>query len=551
MANAAQEIVGTEIGSGLQTTPMLDAAPPCFRVSWIRWDSGFRGSGLRIGDRIVAVNGVAITKPPTLPEVQRAVPKAVGQYAEYQTWAESGAHDGDKLVLRVRRRRYPGSGWEEFDIAGQIRAVRQWINAEQRRLLGPDGPDRSAYDGFPGAWGFWYDEKFVPHCTQMLDGVWTRGSFNSRYELTAHFEDKPRIDFLAEKYPGAFSAAARADWEAVRAALEGPTYALAAAALEFRRAEEERVQQITGLARQAWDGFLQAHAADTIAPFPGIDPVHGDRASVVGKYVVLPPIGNRDWITHAGRNFLAAGQDRMWYFADTEAPAAQRMFLAGERYRRIVSPQLGERYSLIGRILPEPRILVIGGRGTIGLQIELAAALVGDAMFVDLTRVTGPKADVSPFAGEETLQQATGALPTPEATPAQVLETLIVALKEGDQALWTSLFAHWYISYLGDGRPVLYPHSIRVRDNDWVESRRRILGDVCDVRVVWTGEPREVTTGREFDGAPRIEEVDAEVEHIGAFDGIHRPFLKVGLNRLWQLQRVNGGPWRISSVQGI
>ena len=77
MANAAQEIVGAELGSGLQTTPMLDANPPCLRVSWIRWDSGFRGSGLRIGDRIVAVNGVPVTKPSTLQETQRALPKSI------------------------------------------------------------------------------------------------------------------------------------------------------------------------------------------------------------------------------------------------------------------------------------------------------------------------------------------------------------------------------------------------------------------------------------------------------------------------------------------
>ena len=37
-----------EVKSGLQTAATLDSEPPGFRVTWIRWDSGFRGTGLRI-----------------------------------------------------------------------------------------------------------------------------------------------------------------------------------------------------------------------------------------------------------------------------------------------------------------------------------------------------------------------------------------------------------------------------------------------------------------------------------------------------------------------
>ena len=32
----------------LVTSPMLSEDPPCFRVSWIVWDSGFRGTGLAL-----------------------------------------------------------------------------------------------------------------------------------------------------------------------------------------------------------------------------------------------------------------------------------------------------------------------------------------------------------------------------------------------------------------------------------------------------------------------------------------------------------------------
>ena len=49
----------------------------------------------------------------------------------------------------------------------------------------------------------------------------------------------------------------------------------------------------------------------------------------------------------------------------------------------------------------------------------------------------------------------------------------------------------------------------------------------------------------------RIEQVRAELEHVGLFDGEYHAFNVVGVNRPWTLQRRDGGPWRISSHQGI
>jgi hypothetical protein len=53
-------------------------------------------------------------------------------------------------------------------------------------------------------------------------------------------------------------------------------------------------------------------------------------------------------------------------------------------------------------------------------------------------------------------------------------------------------------------------------------------------------------TGAEFVGAPRVERVTAELEFIGSFEGEYRSFSRVGLSRVWELQRVNGGPWRVA-----
>ena len=82
------------------------------------------------------------------------------------------------------------------------------------------------------------------------------------------------------------------------------------------------------------------------------------------------------------------------------------------------------------------------------------------------------------------------------------------------------------------------------------------FGRACDARVVWVDDVVALTSGQEFDGAPKIEEVEAEIEHIGVVDPKaatpeYRAFKDVTVNRLWRLQRINGGPWRIASAQNL
>ena len=48
-------------------------------------------------------------------------------------------------------------------------------------------------------------------------------------------------------------------------------------------------------------------------------------------------------------------------------------------------------------------------------------------------------------------------------------------------------------------------------------------------------------------GAPRIERVQVEVDHVGLFDAEYRGFADVTVHRMWTLQRLNGGPWRLAA----
>ncbi len=67
----------------------------------------------------------------------------------------------------------------------------------------------------------------------------------------------------------------------------------------------------------------------------------------------------------------------------------------------------------------------------------------------------------------------------------------------------------------------------------------------------WCADPHTIISGQEWDGLRPVDQVIVEVEHIGQFGDEFRAFSKTGLNRIWTLQRVDGGPWRITSEQGI
>ena len=316
-----------------------------------------------------------------------------------------------------------------------------------------------------------------------------------------------------------------------------------------RVAEQDRADRVREEAQTAWTAFRAGIAATAIEPFPAVHPIRGDLASVVGRHVLLPPLRNRDWVSEAGHTWFAAGSDYDgWYFADGDGDPAGLMLRALRRYRRKVAPNIDETYQLVGRIGPDPRLLVINDVSHFGLQIDLVAALIGDSLFVDLGRVVNGEAR---FAGEDAFDQPAGALPPDDASPTAVMQAAIDALKAGDQPLWSALFARFELYHVGADRPVIRSRSDRRTDDDWERSRRAILGQVFDVRVAWAGDPRTIVDGTAYPGAPRLEEVDVTLDHVGRFDGAYRLFANSTVRRRWALQRLDGGPWRIATYQSI
>jgi hypothetical protein len=526
---------------------MIDEKPAAFRVSWISWDSGFRGGGLRIGDQIIALNGKPVSRPKEERELQRTVQTFVGQYAESQFWTAAGARPGDAVQLTVRRRNKE-AGWITADISGPLKTESSHFNKDGQRTLAPDGPEEMASDTFGDSWNSWYESQ-VRNWSGVLDGAWSNDSFNNRVELAQHARQKERVDFLVEHYPGSFAQTVLADWQQVFECLKSSKFDIPPEALKFRVAEEERVQCATALGQKAWDDFLARNGPQTVPAFPAIHPVRDDPSQLAGKLIVLPPIRPSNWLSQAGKTFFAFGSSSDgWYFADAESPASQAMLLALERYRRLVTPNVDESYTIVARILPAVDLRVVSGVGYYGLQVEIAAALVGGAMFVDVTKRQDTHAA---FAGEEIFDMPMHALPPDNASPADVINAFFGALKTGNLKLWTALFAQWGIDYLPDGRPLLNPFAEDVNLQRWEDSQRNMRSKIYDLRVLWVDDVRPITLGTEFKAAPRIDEVEVVIDHVGLFDGEYRIFKDLTVERLWKLQRVDDGPWRISTMQNI
>jgi hypothetical protein len=538
----------SDLTTGLITAAVLDGTPPHFRVVWIAWDSPFRATGLQVGDRIVAVNHTAVTRSANPAEQARFTSKFVGQPEEYQAWSKAGFAVGAGITLTVRRRGGE-TGWNELEFLAPLGEKVGYRNSENRIVLGLEGPDTMAYDGFPQSWGSWYEDVLIPAMRRALDLEQHTGTFVTRFEWKQLLQHRERVAYAAEHYPGPWSRALQSDFQSAAAICEGKRIVLSPGALDFRRRGEELAAQVRTVAQAAWEKVRADIASEAIAPFPAVNPVRGDIRPVVGRYVVLPPLGNNQWVNEAGRGWFAAGSpEDGWYFIDAESEAAQALLRARQRYGRVVDPNLVAQFEFVAKINSDSRLVVVGDRAWFGLVAEPVAGLVGGSMFVDLRTRNGVQVA---FAGEDLLSAQDPQLPPPEATPAEVLRSLIDSIKSDDLKLWRALHADWSVEYNDQGRRVIYPHAAPPEDSLFEESRRSLAGRVVDVRVDWVDDPVIVANRGRFPGALHIEEVAALMEHYGDFEGEVRSFTDVTVRRNWRLQRIDGGPWRVASPQPI
>lgn len=105
-----------------------------------------------------------------------------------------------------------------------------------------------------------------------------------------------------------------------------------------------------------------------------------------------------------------------------------------------------------------------------------------------------------------------------------------------------------------DGPPVIdmsyeLPEGSFIRT--WDQSRRQILGDVYDARVIYEGPHETVIEEDEAAGIPRVEQAKVIVDHVGKFGNTYRSLSNINVHRKWILQRINDGPWKILELQSL
>ncbi len=491
---------------------------------------------MQIGDLITGVDGKKYEKI----KDANVSSLAIGQYLESTGWEKVGAKDGQEIALDVIR------GQERLQVRGKLRSEKIYLQDDNRRSLSPNGPLILSNDGFENSWSTWY-ENFVKKASYLLDSVWERwGTFNNKRELAEQEDHKPRIDYLVKNYPGQFADSVLADWNKVRQCLVGPKIEPSSVDLQYREIGEKRLEAAKDAAGKSYHALLTEVAGESVEPFPVKDVDR--RSEVVGKVVELPWITFRNFINDLGRSYAVMGSSRDgFYFVDIASAEMTAFFGAWFRFKASVNPNISERYRMIGRILDDPRMLTYQQQPVKGLMVRVLGVLAGDEeLFVDLRNVkTG--SDVAPFAGEDLLANTAGIQVPDDASPAQVIETMIKAIKYADEDSWKNLFASWRVFTKEDMIMVdsSFTQSSPALKRDWEYSRKLINNQVYDARVGRVSPVRVLSQGTPDGKIPRIEQVTVFIFHVGFFNGEYQAFSDLTVQRLWKLQRINGGPWRI------
>jgi len=506
-----------------------DAKPYGFEVNWIPWDSGFRGTDLQLGDVITAVDAKVFT-----PEARDF---DFGQYGEEQFWDKAGAKDETPTTLTVVR------GDKTLKITGKVRADRFYSDNDGKRTIGLDGPQEMARDGFDESWSFWREdiEKLL---ADAPDAVYHQNTRQYLEKLEGH---RARVDHLAKNFPKSlFAKAIKEDFDKAVDQIRGRKYDLTEDDIGYRKLSAARVEKAQALAVKTRDDFLKKAGAVSLDSLPEVDPLHGDRKSIAGKLVTIPRL--EEEISEAGHGwYVAKGSGVTIFLVDTNTPKFMAIFRAMERYKQRIAPDINDVFELVAKITDHPTMVATPTAVYTGMMADPIAALVDGKMFIDLS----PEGRDIPFAGESDFVKSPAVQLRPDMTPTEVFGQFINALKLGDQDLWQNFFASWSCEptgigdqwvYNAEGGPVPNAHNL-----DYVIARRVIMSNVYDVRVLTEGAPKTIY---EKDGT-KVEMVVLDVDPIGLFDGEYRSFRSVDVHRLWHMQRVNGGPWKIVSEQGL
>lgn len=530
-------------------------------VTWIPWDSGFRGSGLRVGDLIVGHADVRYT-PETAEQNSRVGDSGFSRWFDQQKFKP-----GDPFTLVVLR----DDG--EARITGRLGGYRTYRNTEGKRILGDGGPLEYEKDGFDYDWGAWY-RQFVDIARTILAG-WDYFTGTNTVQLASRMQPfAARVEFFEKKYPGALAKTLHDDFEAMRVMVAGELRQLSDADIAYRTLGDTRAAQATGAADAAFQAFMSEVDGSLLKEPPSSpNSFTEDTRPLIGKTVRLPEVGRQQMLFETRRSWYWSGSSGGGWLVDRHAEGIKRLYAATDEYIEKVDPTFRDyKATFVGVVRPEPALVSDANRNITvsGVRVEPLAALVvnasesGKRLFVDLR----PDRIDEPFAGAAALSAG---IRRPrladDAAPGDVLMTAFEALKMGDLETWLKCYATWMVrSWSEKGDSYLYVDrtwdvmSERTSVSAWDNARKRLIDDVYGVEVARVSTAKtvfDVTTQPENRGtagedAPRlVQEVRVLVNHIGKVGSEFRTFAGSMLHRRWDLQRLDDGPWRITSTFAI
>lgn len=531
--------------SGIKTREYLDEEPYGHAVEWIEWDSDFRNSALQHRDIIIGVNDKEYLKQNR--ESESA--KAIGNYLESTYWEEQAAREGQVINLKIFRE------GKLLSVSGIIQEQKIYTNSDNRQTLYPNGPTRISNDGFASPWSIWY-EKFQWHASRFLnDKRWERSIIDNRRMLIEHHEWKERIDYLLKKYPGRFADILLSDWEKVRGILEGIAYTdITDETLEYRKIGEQRALIVKEAAQKGYNTFIKSLAANIIPAFPAIDSIYGNVEEVAGKLIELPAITFDQFINDLGKSYAVIGSEKDgYYFIHLNSKEMDVFFKTLFHYKSQVTPDVTERFKFVAEILNEPAILSYHGRAVTGVMVKTVAGMAGDDNVFIKTDNPDKNGRVD-FEGQEALSIFSGYKLDDAATPQQVIEAMIYYIKLGDMTAWKKLFCNWKIYSEWEGPPYMdmtFWNTEESYQHTWEQSRRQILNDIYDVRVLYAGPIKTIVQQNKETGVPKVEQLRIIIDHIGKIDGKYKSLSNIYVHRNWTLQRLDNGPWKITNLQAL
>lgn len=532
-------------------------------VTWIPWDSGFRGSGLRVGDVVIGHGDMRYTAQ------TQAAHDGLGD-ANFAKYLERiKARPDDSLTLVVLRRD------KEVAITGRVGGHRSYRNTEGKRLLGENGPLEWDKDGFDYSWDVWY-RQFINDAKACMSG-WDYFVGTNTKNLAERLPSyAARIEFLETKFPGLFARSVREDYEAMKNGVAGEPRDLAEVDLAYRNLGEIRAAQVTAAADAAFNAFLAEVEAELLPNPPSAPDAFGeDTRSLHGKTLRLPALGRQQILFETRRSWWWSGAGRGGYLVDRGSPNIQRLYAGMGNYTEIVDPFFRDHKAVfVGVVQPEPALVADTLRNitVAGLRVEPMVALVTNAsvsdrrLFVDLR----PGRMNEPFAGAAALAAGiTKPALTDDLGPGEVLLTAFAALRMGEMETWRKCYAGWMVrSWYGKGESYQYVDRTwqvmsagQSANSAWDQARKRLMDDVyavevdriTPVRVVYDAAAETAGAARATaaDAPRRVEEVLVYLNHIGKVGEGFRTFAGSLLRRRWELQRLDDGPWRITSTFSI